>query len=117
MSYDVYLNDPVTMQTLPAPAHAEGGMVSFPREDTATMSVTYNYGKHFYSHLDADQGLRWLNGKTAAETTDRLEAAVKVLGDSPSEDYWEDSQGNAGHALAVMLKWAKANPQGVWDVH
>ena len=80
------------------------------------MSLTWNYSKYYYQYLDSDAGLRWLDGKTVKNTMERLISARNMLTNNPSDDYWEATPGNAGHALAVLISWGKQHPRGIWRV-
>ena len=82
----------------------------------AEMSVTYNYSEFFRLTLP-EGGLRSLGKMKAAESIPLLEGAIMFLGAEQDEDYWKPTQGNAGHALAVMLMWAREHPETVWSVH
>jgi hypothetical protein len=43
-------------------------------------NITYNYSSFYYEHIDKEEGLRWINGKTGAEVKERLEKAIEKLG-------------------------------------
>jgi len=96
--------------------HSEGGVITLGGSNEATMSLTWNYSKYYYQYIDAEEGLRWINGKTAKETLERLITAKNILIDDPSDNYWAETPGNAGHALAVLVSWAKQHPKGIWRV-
>ena len=115
MSYWVYLTDAPTGQTLYTDYHAEGGTYALGGTHRAELNVTYNYSK-WYSRL-GEEGLRWLDGKTARATIARLERAVETLGTQQDDDYWKATSGNAGYALSILLRWARQHPDGVWVVH
>lgn len=95
---------------------ASGGTRQVGGTTETTLNVTYNYGKHYGKHLAPDS-LRWLHGKKGDETQDRLASAVDALGTEQSDDYWESTPGNAGHALSILLRWAKEFPHGTWRVN
>jgi len=76
---------------------------------TATMGITYNYSR-FYWTVDREKGLAWLYGKKASECIPRLKEVVAVLGTGQNADYWASTPGNAGYALSVLLKWAEQYP-------
>lgn len=114
MSYDISLIDkdgePVTVELF-----EEGGTLPLGGTDKTTLNVTYNYSMHFYSHLDHVKGIRWLYGKQAKDTIKQLEQAVKELGMEQNSDYWLATEGNAGYALSILLKWAKQHPEAIWE--
>jgi hypothetical protein len=112
MSYDLSLvkdGKPVEVE-----AHEEGGTYVLGGRSEASLNVTYNYSKQFDA-LDVEKGLRWLYGKTGRETLDRLAHAIAALGTERDNDYWKGTAGNAGHALAVLYRWAKQHPDAVWE--
>ena len=115
MSYWVYLED-AQRESMGVKSHEEGSTYTISGTDRAELNVTYNYSGYYREHLDSELGLRWLHGRTASETIERLEAAVAALGTERSPDHWEGSPGNAGHALSVLLGWARQHPDGVWFV-
>lgn len=115
MGYAVYLKDTESGAIVEVPRHVEGGTYAVGGIDLADISITYNYAQHFRDHIDREKGLRWLYGKTGAETIPRLQAAVMALGTVRDDDYWADTPGNAGHALSVLLGWARLHPAAVWD--
>lgn len=113
MSYSISLNK--EGKTAEVDLHQEGGNIVLGGSDIADMHITYNYGEFFYMYLDSKKGIRWLYGKNAKDTIKKLQNAVKVLGTDRDEDYWKATRGNAGHALNVLLTWAKQHPEGVWE--
>ena len=38
------------------------------------------------------------------------------LGTERSDDYWEATPGNAGHAALILRNWAMKHPDAVWRV-
>lgn len=72
-----------------APYKAEGGthraelvggvLVAATVTDCET-NITYNYSPFYYEHIDKEQGLRWIEGKTGSEVKERLEKAIQELG-------------------------------------
>lgn len=115
MSYWVHLNN-ADGEPVEVPQHAEGGTVAASGTAVAELNVTYNYSKHYYNTIDADDGLRWLDGTTAEDAIPVLEQAVARLGTNQSEDYWEATEGNAGHALSILLDWARQHPTATFEV-
>lgn len=113
MSYDIglYYGDDIAQ----VESHQEGGTIAIGGVDRAEMNVTYNYGRLFRMALDGEQGIRWLYGKKGCETIERLEKAVGMLGTERYSDYWAPTPGNAGHALSVLLSWARQHPDAIWQ--
>lgn len=119
MSYDIDFCHPATQEPLvidevhflrdDAPPAQAGGR----RSRMASLSITYNYSKHFYRVLGED-GIRSLYGKSGSETIPRLEAAIGQLDGEPDEEAWKSTEGNAKRALERLLSLAKARPDGVW---
>lgn len=116
MSYDVYLNDPVTEQVikLEAPHEMRGGTYAMGGTNEAWLNITYNYGKHYYRVLGED-GIRAIYGKTGAQATVMLENAIAQLGDDVDADYWKATEGNAKRALMQLLAFARLRPDGVFS--
>ena len=113
MSYDLGLYYGRTPATVAR--HTEGGTYAAGGITNAELNVTYNYTNHFHEMLDAEQGIRWLYGKTGQETRERLRAAVEQLGVERHDDYWKSTPGNAGYALSILLAWAEQHPNAVWN--
>lgn len=117
MSYDISLvKDGEVCQVN---NHQEGGVIALGGSTDADINITYNYSFFFYNFLDKRKGIRWLYGKTAQETTPRLEKAIKKLtwgmaSGVYEKDYWAPTFGNARRALEVLLGWAKQHPDGIW---
>ena len=80
----------------------------------AHFNITYNYGKYFYDKFGYE-GIRFLYGKTGAETIPILEKAIRTLGEDTDSDYWKSTEGNARQALCALLALARMRPDGVWD--
>lgn len=116
MSYDIYLNDPVTGSPikLDAPHQMRGGTYTVGDTTTAWLNVTYNYAKH-YRRVMGEKGIRTIYGMTGAESIPVLKAAIDGLGDDVDPDYWESTEGNAKRALCNLLALAQMRPDGVWD--
>ena len=143
MSYDIYLEteDGVCVSSQHI---QEGGTQVMGGTKECHLNITYNYSTLYRLTLDKEKGLRWLHGKTGRDTIGRLENAVELLGTHQYErcvdncdkcgsrcgygeglsdpmlpenrrsDYWAPTAGNAGHALNILLGWAKENPNGKW---
>jgi hypothetical protein len=115
MSYDIDLIDQETKKPAAVENHEEGGTYAIGGIKEASLNITYNYSKSFYEHLDTEQGIRWLYGKTGKETEQRLASAVAILGTERHDNYWEPTPGNAGYALSILLKWARQHPTAVFE--
>lgn len=97
--------------------HSEGGTYVMGGSDVAELNVTYNYSRLFRTAFGGIHFVEVLDGKQAQEVISLLEQAIGHLGDEPDENYWAKTLGNAGHALAVLLGWARQHPQAVFTVH
>lgn len=116
MSYDIYLNDPVTGDVieLDEPHQMRGGNYAVGGTTEAWLNVTYNYAKHYYRVM-GEKGIRTIYGMTGAESIPVLKAAIDELGDDVDPDYWASTEGNAKRALCNLLALAQMRPDGVWD--
>lgn len=116
MSYDIELTDPVSGERLQldSPHDMRGGTYAVGGTREAWINITYNYAPHFYA-LFGDKGIRWLYGKTAAETLANLEEAAGLLADDVHEDYWVATEGNAKQALHQIIALARLRPDGIWQ--
>lgn len=117
MSYDIYLTDPVTKKPLELeqPHFMSGGTLAPYGTKELWLNITYNYSKIFYKVIDSEKGIRYIYGKTGAETIPVLKKAIRQLKDDTSYDYWEATEGNAKQALCQLLAMAELRPDGVWD--
>lgn len=117
MSYDIDLLDPVTKETIRISDkhHMRGGTYQLGGSNELSLNVTYNYGKIFCRVIDEDKGIRFLYGKTGLETIDILNAAIGQLGDDVSDNYWDDTEGNAKRALIHLRTMAQMRPDGIWS--
>ncbi|MBS3072470.1 hypothetical protein J4477_01390 [Candidatus Pacearchaeota archaeon] len=98
------------------PPHNYGGTVVFNGTQKAELNITSNYSPFFREHLGKD-GIFWLSGKKAEDTTERLEHVVSALSNfTPSEDYWKPTAGNVGKTLSILLEWARHCPYASWEV-
>ena len=117
MSYWVSLNCAHCERSFYVEPHEEGGTRCVGGSSEACINVTYNYSEHYQRVLDPERGLRWLHGKPAAQTVERLQRAIDQLKGGPVHDYWAPTEGNARHTLVVLLGWAKQHPTAVWSVN
>ena len=115
MSYWVYLKDshdnPVEVEHF-----SEGGTQILGGSYVAEMNVTYNYSGLFAKYLHP-HGLRWLDNQKAKDVLPAMINAVDQLGTMQDYDYWNPTPGNAGFALAVLIRWAQSNPEAKFRVH
>jgi hypothetical protein len=95
--------------------HGEGGTRLYGGSTDATLNITTNYHKMFVKYLNK-HGIWWLGGLEAEVTIESLQKAVNDLGTARDTDYWARTPGNAGHALSILLGWARKYPGGVWRV-
>ena len=123
MSWWVSLRDAAGNVVSIEDSFEEGGTYILGGSTEADLNVTYNYGAHFETVFgskgleDPKRGIRTLIGMTGANAAPLLEKAVATLGTKVSKDYWEPSEGNAGYALSILLRWARQHPGAVFEVH
>jgi len=83
----------------------------------ATMDITYNYSPFYYKTINEKNGLRHLHGMKASRAIPILKQAIRILGTTPSYNYWTSDAGNAGKALATLLTWAEQHPNAIIEVY
>ena len=117
MSYDVKLCDSVSGDVLEvsSPHYMRGGTYCVNGTTELWLNITYNYGNIFRKVMR--DGIKGLQGKTAAETLPILKSAIEKLKNDVSDDYWEATEGNAKKALTQLYAMAQMRPDGVWDVN
>lgn len=116
MSYDIYLKDKKTNETvlLDRVHDITGGTYALGGTNEAWLNITYNYAK-FFGGL-GDKGVRTLYGMTAKDSIPLLKKVINDLGDDVSKDYWEATEGNAKKALEGLLYFAEHAPEdAVWE--
>ena len=118
MSYDCYLQDPITEETLHFDeAHQMvGGTYAAGGTTEAWLNVTFNY-RPFYCANGLEDSLKTLRGMTAADSIPLLQGVADKLGDDVDDDYWKPTEGNAKRALLQLIAMAKLRPDGVWTIH
>lgn len=116
MSYDCYLNDAVTGETLTTTTEhfIRGGTCCSGGCKDLWLNITFNYAPIVYNVMPC--GIKGLNGKLAADTIPLLEQAIEKLGDDVVDDYWTATEGNVKRALYGLLALAKMRPDGVWYI-
>ena len=108
MSYNVYLtNREGETIYFEDPHMFTGGTYAENGTREAWLNVTYNYTPIINGVFKevglGDLGLRGLNGKTVAETIDKMITAMYLLNpETVSFDYWEPTEGNVGLMLAQL---------------
>ena len=118
ISYDVYLRHE-NGETCEVPRVEEGGTFVFGGSTEAELNVTYNYGECYHLvpiRYGVSFSIKFLDGMQAKNVIPILEHVVEVLGDKPYPDYWAPTPGNAGHAAAILLKWARLHPDATFEV-
>ena len=113
MSYDLglyYNGKPAEVEIF-----EEGGTYIQGGNTEAKLNITYNYGWFYQTFLDEKLGIRWLYGKKAKDTIQKLEIVVGILGTKKFDNYWAPTPGNAGYALSILLKWARQHPEAIWN--
>lgn len=81
--------------------------------ETFETTVTYNFHKVYRL---VGFNVRELSGMTGAASAPLLQALVAFLGTEDYRDPWAPTPGNAGAALARLLKEARRMPDAVWNV-
>ena len=116
MSYDIYLLDRVTKETIEFDdTHdIKGGTYKVGGNTEAWVNITYNYSNHYY-RVFGEYGIRTIYGMTGADSIPLLNNAINQLGNNISEDYWESTEGNAKRSLYSLLAFAQLRPDGIWD--
>ena len=114
MSYDIYLRDSVTGETLELdePHVLTGGTYAMGGTTECWLNVTYNYAKHYVTI--GDKGIRTIYGMTGKDSLPLLDATIEALGDDTDPNYWASTEGNAKQALINLWALAAAKPEGVW---
>lgn len=85
MSYDIYLRDPITNETmeLDEPHQMRGGTYAVGGESRAYFNITYNYGPILRQVL-GPEGVRAIYGMTGAESLPLLGTAIDHLATEPT---------------------------------
>ena len=137
MSYDIYLRNRVTKETVhfDAPHQMAGGTYAVGGTTEAWLSVTYNYAQWYYKdgvfpdNGEDNSGIRSIYGLSGAESIPVLEHAIKTL-ESMTEDltekeiqeykgggaggYWTPTRANANRPLYQLLAMSKMRPDAAW---
>lgn len=127
MSYDIYLVDPVTKQTLKTdvPYHSRGGIYAISGTTEMWLNITYNDAKWYYREdVFGKEGIRSLYGMSGAESIPVLDKAINGLLNAPDDfveidknnvSYWTPTKENALRPLYQLKAMAKTRPDGMWD--
>lgn len=104
MSYDMWFeNEKGEEIQLSKPQNLRGGTYAVGGTRSASFNITYNYSKYYYDKIDSEYGIRFLYDKKPAEIVAILNDAIKSMSGEPSDNYWENSEGNAKLALLNLL--------------
>lgn len=138
MSYDIYLRDRVTKETVhfDTPHQMTGGTYAVGGTTEAWLNVTYNYAQWYYKYgvfpnngEDSD-GIRSIYGLSGADSIPVLEHAIKTLEnmkddltekeiqeykDGGAGGYWTPTRENAIRPLYQLLAMAKMRPDAEWS--
>ena len=138
MSYDIYLRDRVTKETVhfDTPHQMAGGTYAVGGTTEAWLNITYNYAQWYYkdgvfpNNGEDNSGIRSIYGFSGADSIPVLEHAIKTLEnmtedltekeiqeykDGGAEGYWKPTRENAIKPLYQLLAMAKMRPDAVWD--
>lgn len=108
MSWWVSVNDPETGEPISVESFEEGGTQVMGGSTEADLNITYNYSPHYYRVLTgSNDGLRGLDGWTAARALPVLVAGVAELSEDIDDDYWAATEGNARRALDILRGWCE----------
>jgi len=117
MSYDITFTKDGETCILPFPTPHGGTYCASDKFCEAWLNITFNYyaifAKHGLNITKPDKpkrGIRFLEGKTAAECARILAAVIPTLGNDTDPDYWQPTEGNAKKALINLLMIAIAVP-------
>lgn len=116
MSYWISLNCELdSLHTETGGTYALGGTTD------PELNVTYNYSVH-YVRVYGENGIRSLEGMTAAESVEWLDRGIAELGIDTHQDYWKATEGNARAALVSLQKIAlqavtEGKGDSTWRVH
>lgn len=108
MSYELYVRDKDGVCQSKT-NRSEGGTFVVGGTKECNLNITWNYSKVFY--------IRILDGKTAGDCIDWLEAIIKILGTEQDLDYWKATNGNVGYTLSIILEWCKEFPEAIIDIY
>lgn len=115
MSYDIYLNDPVTKEVIVLDQKHQiiGGTYQAGGTTDLHLNITWNYGKHYYKYF-GEKGIRTLYGMSGAESIPLLKDIISKLNNDVDSNYWKGTEGNAKQALCGLLSFAQMHPDGIW---
>lgn len=138
MSYDIFLKDPVTNETLCAKFNHEmtGGTYAIGDTNELRLNITHNYSMWYYRAgvfaptKEESIGIHTIYGKSGAESIPILQHAINTLQaleeDITGEErlkyisygidgYWLPTRENAIRPLYQLLSMAQLRPDGIWD--
>lgn len=140
MSYDIYLTDPVSRDTIELPIKhiMTGGTFAADYDEKsgkfyvkaiaeAWLNITYNYSRYYREALEEhlqnereNKGIRILYGKTGAESLLWIGYLINGIKEKypkleTNDDYWEPTPGNAIRPLYQLKAMAELRPDGIWE--
>tara|TARA_Y100000310_G_scaffold332280_1_gene407561 strand:- start:40 stop:411 length:372 start_codon:yes stop_codon:yes gene_type:complete len=122
MGYSISLSD--SKGTVQVPSHVEGMNVALVKDDKGCIEVNgTRFSGGTFAELDLPRQygrifpFKELHGKVAADVVEEMEDAVGILKIKQDEDFYRATPGNAGHALNVLVQWARAHPQATFHVY
>lgn len=115
MSYDIFLTDPVTRETIELENihQIRGGTYALKGTQEAWLNITWNYGSTFH-RIFGEKGIRTIYGMTGAESIPIIKSAIAQLKDDVDKDYWKETDGNVKRSLSGLLAFAQMRPDGIW---
>lgn len=113
MSYGVSIKDVEQYVAVSESGDEIQCVVTTPR---VWISIPSDYNTVYRKYLDEKDGIFWLHHKRGQDCVVKLEEVLAILGTIRTHVYWQGSRGNAGHTLAVILRWALLYPLAVFEV-
>ena len=95
MSYDIWLEDPVTRKTIEVeePHIMAGGTYAVGGTKELWLNITYNYGSYYYEVFD--DGIRSIYGKTGVDSIPMLQRMIdEIEGKYKKDGEWISTKRN-----------------------
>lgn len=117
MSYDISIVDEKgKLMQSPIKHDIQGGTYCVGGTTDLWLSITSNYAKFFCRAFQDERGIKTLHGRSVLYTIPRIKAAIMLLGDDTTDNYWDATEGNAKKALVNLLQLAALGCDGYWSV-